>query len=102
MERHFPQGASLLREAAEEVLASMDFPPEPWRGIPSTNLLERLNRELARRCDGVGIFPNVAKVCACWAPCWRSSRTRGGCSGAPSVRHPWQGSRGVMHQGVTR
>jgi len=43
-------------------LASMDFPPEPWRGIPSTNVLERLNRELVRRCDGVGIFPNVAAV----------------------------------------
>jgi len=40
----------------------MDFPPELWRGIPSTNVLERLNRERVRRCDGVGIFPNVAAV----------------------------------------
>ncbi|PZN00837.1 MULTISPECIES: IS256 family transposase [Thermaerobacter] len=62
LERRFPQVASLLREAAEEVLAYMDFPPEHWRGIHSTNVLERLNRELARRCDVVGIFPNVAAV----------------------------------------
>lgn len=62
LERRFPQVASLLREAAEEVLAYMDFPPEHRRGIHSTNVLERLNRELARRCDVVGIFPNVAAV----------------------------------------
>lgn len=40
----------------------MDFPPEHWRGIHATNVLEWLNRELARRCDVVGIFPNGAAV----------------------------------------
>ena len=62
LERRFPQVAALLREAADEVLAYMAFPPEHWRQIHSTNVLERLNRELARRCDVVGIFPNVAAV----------------------------------------
>lgn len=62
LQRRFPQVASLLREAAEEVLGYMDFPSEHWRGIHSTNIVERLNRELARRCDVVGIFPNPAAV----------------------------------------
>ena len=62
LERRFRQAAALLREAADDVLAYMAFPPEHWRRIHSTNVLERLNRELARRCDVVGIFPNVAAV----------------------------------------
>lgn len=62
LQRRFAQAAALLREAAEDVLAYMAFPPEHWRRIHSTNVLERLNRELARRCDVVGIFPNAAAV----------------------------------------
>src|SRR5690606_8722068 len=60
LDRRFPQAAALLRDAMEDVLAYMAFPAEHWRRIHSTNVLERLNRELARRCDIVGIFPNVA------------------------------------------
>jgi transposase-like protein len=60
LRRRFPQAVALLQAAADEVLASMRFPPEHWRQIHSTHPLERVNRELARRCDVVGIFPHVA------------------------------------------
>jgi putative transposase len=61
-QRRFPQAVALLQAAADEVLTYMRFPSEHWRQIHSTNPLERLNRELARRCDVVGIFPHAAAV----------------------------------------
>lgn len=54
----FPKAAELLRAAEEEVLAYMSFPSEHRRQLHSTNPLERLNREIARRTDVVGIFPH--------------------------------------------
>ena len=46
-------------EVAEgDVLAYMDFPREHWAQIASTNPLERVNREIKRRADVIGIFPN--------------------------------------------
>ncbi len=54
----FPRVAELLLEAEEDILAHMTFPRAHWRRISSTNPLERLLREIGRRCDVVGIFPN--------------------------------------------
>ena len=61
-EGRFPKAATLMEGAKEEVLAFSAFPRAHWRQLWSTNPLERLNRELKRRCRVVGIFPNEAAV----------------------------------------
>ena len=53
-----PKLAAFMDEAEDDVLAYMGFPPEHWLKIHSTNGLDRLNGEIKRRTDVVGIFPN--------------------------------------------
>ena len=58
LDKKQPKVAELLVEAEEEILAYMSFPAAHWRQIRSTNPLEWLNKEIGRRADVVGIFPN--------------------------------------------
>src|SRR4028119_350200 len=57
-----PRLAELMDEAREDVLAYTALPREHWPQIAATNPRERLNGEIKRRADVVGIFPNPAAV----------------------------------------
>ena len=59
--RH-PKLAELMLRAEEDVLAYKTFPQAHWRQIHSTNPLERLNKEIKRRTNVVGIFPNEPAI----------------------------------------
>ena len=52
----------MLADAREELLAFAAFPIEHWRKLWSTNPIERLHREVKRRTDVVGVFPNDAAI----------------------------------------
>ena len=58
----FPDVADALCDAEADLLAYADFPRAHWRRIWSTNPLERVNKEIKRRSNVVGIFPNDAAV----------------------------------------
>ncbi len=58
----FPDVVNMLADARDDLLAFSAFPLEHWRKIWSTNPLERLHREVKRRCDVVGVFPNDAAI----------------------------------------
>jgi putative transposase len=52
----------MLTDARHDLLAFTAFPVEHWRKIWSTNPVERVHREIKRRTDVVGVFPNDAAI----------------------------------------
>jgi putative transposase len=62
LDTKFADVATLLRDSCEDLLAFTGFPVAHWRKIWSTNPLERINGEIKRRTNVVGIFPNDASI----------------------------------------
>ena len=61
-EPRYPKLAELMVRAENDVLAYKAFPQAHWQQIHSTNPLERLNKEIKRRTNVIGIFPNEAAI----------------------------------------
>jgi transposase-like protein len=62
LEERFSEAAAMLAEAEPDLLAFTHFPKEHWRQLWSNNSLERLNKEIRRRTDVVGIFPDRSSI----------------------------------------
>jgi len=62
LRKQFPSAVPVMEAARDDVLAFLNFPQEHWRKVWSTNPLERLNKEIKRRTNVVGIFPNDAAI----------------------------------------
>jgi len=62
MHNRWPQAAEILERAEDDILAYMAFPQKHWTRIYSTNPLERLNKEVKRRTNVVGVFPDQPSV----------------------------------------
>lgn len=60
--RQFPAVEAMLTDAKADICAFAAFPPAHWKKIWSTNPLERVNKEIKRRTNVIGIFPNEAAV----------------------------------------
>jgi transposase-like protein len=60
--RQFPKVEAMLRDSRDELTAFADFPAEHWKKVWPANGLERVNKEIKRRTNVVGVFPNPASL----------------------------------------
>jgi transposase-like protein len=94
LRKQFPSAVPEMEAARDDVLAFLYFPQEHCRKIWSTNPLERLNKEIKRRTNVVGIFTNDAAISAWWAAsCWSRRKNGIWSAGASFPRPPWPKSR---------
>lgn len=84
----WPKLGKLIDDTEEDVLAYMAFPPQHGTKLHSTSPLERLNKEVKRRADVVGIFPSEASISRLIGAVLRAM-TNGRCSTATWASRPW-------------
>jgi len=81
----WPKLGTLMDDSEHDVLAYLAFPAQHRTKLHSTNPLERLNKEVKRRADVVGIFPNEASIMRLIGTVL-SNKTTSGCSSAATCR----------------
>ena len=88
--RQLPEVEAMMREAKDDLLAFSAFPQVHWRQLWSTNPLERTNKEIKRRTDVVGVFPNPAALLRLAGASWSNNTTNGPPpTAATSANAPW-------------